>query len=218
MISAPCARPSEGKKTIWATWAMPPPRHALVHPSSPHWRRRLAAPSAILQPEALALAVNDVVTSHGRPTNGGELRPTSLGFQAGGREGFATQIGAARAGWRTVLPMVPEEGKLRRRRLLGARPKWPGRLELKTPEAGHAQWSAANVLGVCIGGEDIGGVGDEHQEPGEAGLRHCQPQVHRCPGCCFRSLLLLLGVIRMLQFSLRAKLLMAFDLLMLLGT
>ena len=61
-----------------------------------------------------------------------------------------------------------------------------------------------SVWGGCAGGGDNGGVRDERQEPGEAGLRHCQPQVHRCPGCCFGYLLLLLlGVIGMLQFSLQ---------------
>ena len=66
-----------------------------------------------------------------------------------------------------------------------------------------ARCSTASVLDVCTGGRDIGGVRDKRQEPREEGLRHCQPQVHRCPGCCFSSLLLLLGVIGMLQFSLQ---------------
>ena len=46
--------------------------------------------------------------------------------------------------------------------------------------------------GSVAGGGDIGGVGDERQEPGEAGQRHRQPQVHRRPGWCFSSVPLLL--------------------------
>lgn len=34
----------------------------------------------------------------------------------------------------------------------------------------------------CAGGGDIGGVGDELEDPREEGLRHGQPQVHRRPG------------------------------------
>jgi hypothetical protein len=59
-----------------------------------------------------------------------------------------------------------------------------------------ARCSAASVLDVCTGSGDIGGVRDERQE-------RCQPQVHRCPGCCFSSLLPLLGVIGILQSSLQ---------------
>jgi hypothetical protein len=40
---------------------------------------------------------------------------------------------------------------------------------------------------LLAGSGDNGGVGDELQDPGEEGLRHRQPQVHRCPGLVLGS-------------------------------